>query len=199
MVSAAQRVALGRSVLSARATLLGLVKVNVVQHFRILPTVASGLRAQHSSCQPKVKWDGQKASSCEQPVDVARAGDGAPLASTSCRKTTLEPGRPSQPTLFSARSSLSCRSIGLRDETSYFCRDLSILLEPVRTACAEQYTGQPWAPTRHNLASLLPLLPTRPGICPALTQEARQTVARAHTCMLCGRRSPHRLVGWAYC
>ena len=121
------------SVLSARATLLGLVKVNVVQHFRILPTVASGLRAQHSSCQPKVKWDGQKASSCEQPVDVARAGDGAPIASTSCRKTTLEPGRPSQPTLFSARSSLSCRSIGLRDETSYFCRDLSILLEPGRS------------------------------------------------------------------
>ena len=132
------------SVLSARATLLGLVKVNVVQHFRILPTVASGLRAQHSSCQPKVKWDGQKASSCEQPVDVARAGDGAPLASTSCRKTTLEPGRPSQPTLFSARSSLSCRSIGLRDETSYFCRDLSILLEPgpaPRWGCAPDPAG----------------------------------------------------------
>ena len=61
--------------------------------------------------------------------------------------------------------------------------------DATQTACTEQYTGQAWAPTRHNLASLLPLLPTRPGICPALTQEARQTVAR--TCMLCGRRT-----GW---
>ena len=118
------------SVLSARATLLGLVEVKVLQPFRILLTVGSGLRAQHSSRQPRVGWDGQKASSCEQPVGGVRAGHGAPLVAMSRWKTTLEPGRPSQPTLFAARSSLSCRSIGLRDETSYFCRDPIIPLEP---------------------------------------------------------------------
>ena len=109
------------SVLSARATLLGLVEVKVLQPFRILLTVGSGLRAQHSSRQPRVGWDGQKASSCEQPVGGVRAGHGAPLVAMSRWKTTLEPGRPSQPTSFLLVTCSPLPLIGLPTKLSYFC------------------------------------------------------------------------------
>ena len=80
------------SALRGTAALLAVVEAMVLQSFRILLTVGSGLRAQHSSRQPRVGWDGQKSSSCEQPVGGVRAGHGAPLAAMSRWKTTLEPG-----------------------------------------------------------------------------------------------------------
>ena len=55
-------------------------------------------------------------------------------------------------------------------------------------------TGEAWVPTHHNPTTLLPLMPTRPGIRPALAQEAWHMADRidAHTHhMSCERRT-----GW---
>ena len=118
------------SVLSARATLLGVVEVNMLQPLRIQLTTAPGRHTLHRPPEATQGWDGQKASFCEQAVDVTRAGDGAPLASTSCRKTALEPGRPSQRPLFCLGLCSPLPLIGLAPKLSYFCRDPRIPLEP---------------------------------------------------------------------
>ena len=90
------------------------------QPLRIRLTSAPGRHTLHRPLEATQEWDGQKASSCEQPVDVTRAGDGAPLASTSCRKTALELGRPSQPTSFLLVDLLASPSHRITDETLLF-------------------------------------------------------------------------------
>ena len=63
------------SALGGTATLLALVEVNVLQPLMILLTAASGRHALHGSPEATGGWDGQKANSCDQPVDAGlRAG-----------------------------------------------------------------------------------------------------------------------------
>ena len=122
------------SALGGTEALLAVEEVGVLQSSRFLLTAAPGRHTLHRPPEATQGWDGQKASFCEQAVDVTRAGDGAPLASTSCRKTTLEPGRPSQRPLFCLGLCSPLPLIGLAPKLSYFCRDPRIPLEPVAAA-----------------------------------------------------------------
>ena len=54
-------------------------EVGVLQSSRFLLTAAPGRRPLRRPPEATAGWDGQKASSCEQPVDGVRAGDGAPI------------------------------------------------------------------------------------------------------------------------
>ena len=58
------------SALRGTDALLAGVEVGGLQHSRISPTLEPGLRTQHRSGEARSKRDGQKASSCEQPVAV---------------------------------------------------------------------------------------------------------------------------------
>jgi hypothetical protein len=89
------------------ALILALVEVNELQPLRILLIAASGRHALHRSPEATGGWNGQKASSCEQPVrgGWVRVAQSAPLAAMShghrTRPICHQPGRPSQPTPFS--------------------------------------------------------------------------------------------------
>ena len=93
------------SALRGMKALLGLVELNVHLPLRITGTAAPGRRALRRSPEVTGGRGGQEASSCEQPVDGARAGDSAPFAAMSRWKAAHEQGRPSQPTPFSRNSS----------------------------------------------------------------------------------------------
>ena len=109
------------SALRGMKALLGLVELNVHLPLRITGTAAPGRRALRRSPEVTGGRGGQEASSCEQPVDGARAGDSAPFAAMSRWKAAHEQGRPSQPTPFSRNSSFlsgsynSTRAGSLRD------------------------------------------------------------------------------------
>ena len=88
------------SALRGIEALLAVVEVGVLQHSVISPTLRTGLRTQHRSGEARSKRDGQKASSCEQPVGVARAGDSAPLAARSRWNATLSSDHHAQESVF---------------------------------------------------------------------------------------------------
>ena len=88
------------SALRGIEALLAVVEVGVLQHSVISPTLRTGLRTQHRSGEARSKRDGQKASSCEQPVGVARAGDSAPLAARSRWNATLSSDHHAQESFF---------------------------------------------------------------------------------------------------
>jgi hypothetical protein len=77
------------SALRGIEALLAVVEVGALLHSVISPTLETGLRTQHRPGEARSRWDGQKASSCEQPVGVARAGDSAPLVDRSGRSEAL--------------------------------------------------------------------------------------------------------------
>ena len=80
--------------------LLAVVEVGALQHSVISHTLRTSLRTQHRPGEARSRSDGQKASSCEQPVGVARAGDSAPLAARSRWNATLSSDHHAQESVF---------------------------------------------------------------------------------------------------
>ena len=88
------------SALRGTEALLAGVEVGGLQHSRVSPTLEPGLRTQHRSGEARSKRDGQKASSCEQPVGVARVGESAPLVARSGRSEALSSDHHAQESVF---------------------------------------------------------------------------------------------------